>query len=455
MKKKYFRAISAHAGLIFWLMAFPHDGILLGSFEGATGSFAFLFPHGICVLLSILIVNQAWFNKAVETCIFLVIFITLFFPYYPQWSPWLLALTGVFSSVFLLRIAVFHATTSNPVLSAVAGQIVGIFIFFIMPVLVFPQPALFILAAMPLLFLKGPPQFPAPQLNDKVRNERGNLLRALPIIFLLYATSGLTHGLLVPFYTQLAVLPGAEVFSYAVALIIGLRLSSFNLHIPLVLAIVLAIFAMGLWQTPVGAPADISMFAMHLSKGFADIFLFALMLRNSDVAYSYPLGSGVMLLGLSCGMSLSIVLGHLAWAFVLIGNLMVCATVLVFLLQRILPKSGHREQDNNVIHDLASADIVSDSTDTSEGQWDAEFDIDAVIQSTPFSEALSPQERKVLVCALQGENYKNIGVHLEITESSVKTYMARIFVKAGVKNKGELMKTFFKAPHHRLDHDPP
>ncbi len=449
--------ILVHAGFVFWLMAFPFEGLLINDVNPLP-SLAFLVPHAITLILLAQYVHRPWFSWLTDRCIFILLCLTLFFPYFQQWAYPLLALTGVCGAVLPIRLGLFHTLSPRPILSAALGQSLGVGLLIILPSLPLPIHAQFILVALPLLLFREKIQ--APLFNSPTPTNSKLLTRALPVIFLFFMTSGLTHGLLVPFYHLAETLPGLELFLYVACVVIGFRLAEFRIHLPLTLAIVLAMFAFGMWQSPDRVAIVISMYAMNSSKGFADIFILALMLGQRDVARSFALGTSVMLLGMSGGIYLAHALGHQAWSFVLVGNILVCATVLVFFFQ------GPRKErlGQNTVSNLAQPATQYSPmipSETMPGPWEQHLARGHVPQSTPeppFMGLLSPQERNVLALVLSGFNYKQAAASLSITESSVKTYMSRICSKAETRNKCELLKKYFSLQSSSPDappEDPP
>jgi DNA-binding CsgD family transcriptional regulator len=53
---------------------------------------------------------------------------------------------------------------------------------------------------------------------------------------------------------------------------------------------------------------------------------------------------------------------------------------------------------------------------------------------------LSDREYRVLIGTLERKNFREIASELSISESTVKTYMRRIYEKMGVKGKKELLQ---------------
>jgi DNA-binding CsgD family transcriptional regulator len=51
---------------------------------------------------------------------------------------------------------------------------------------------------------------------------------------------------------------------------------------------------------------------------------------------------------------------------------------------------------------------------------------------------LSPRERQIVALVAQGHADKQVGAALGITRNTIRTYMARIFLKAGVESRVQL-----------------
>jgi len=397
----HLRPILAHAAFVLWLMAFPYEGVLVATSDLMPSLF-FLVPHACTMFVLSRLAHCSWFSWMADTCIILVMCATLFFPYFQDLAGALLAVTGICAAVLPIRLGLLHAAAPRPALSAALGQCLGIGLLILLPLFALPIPAQFILIALPLLLF-----YPRSSSSNVVWESpapQGSMdfFRALPIIFLFYMTSGLTHGLLLPFYTHVGMLPGLELIFYVLGILIGFRLGLWSLHIPLAMAIVLAMFALGLWQSPEMIAVDISMYAMHLSKGFADIFLLALMLSQRDVTRAFALGIGVMLLGMSGGIYLAAALGQHAWTFVLVGNILLCATVLVFFLLT----------GNTIFSRAASAQSPRLSKAETPGRESVKMTCPSQgetalpLHEPAFMASLSRQEHKVLEQILGGANYK-------------------------------------------------
>ena len=79
--------------------------------------------------------------------------------------------------------------------------------------------------------------------------------------------------------------------------------------------------------------------------------------------------------------------------------------------------------------------------------------VDAAHASVPVHAAISdraaerfgltPREKEVLSCLLEGRSYEGIGRRLFISSSTVKTHVKHIYEKAGVKNRDELIDLVF------------
>jgi DNA-binding NarL/FixJ family response regulator len=58
----------------------------------------------------------------------------------------------------------------------------------------------------------------------------------------------------------------------------------------------------------------------------------------------------------------------------------------------------------------------------------------------PVAERLSGRESEVLRGVLEGQSNKEIGAQLEITESSVKAVLQKLFERAGVRSRSQLVR---------------
>jgi DNA-binding NarL/FixJ family response regulator len=59
----------------------------------------------------------------------------------------------------------------------------------------------------------------------------------------------------------------------------------------------------------------------------------------------------------------------------------------------------------------------------------------------PQPEPLSPREQQVLVLVAEGETNRGVASRLNVTEATVKTYLARIFAKLGVSDRTAAVTT--------------
>jgi DNA-binding NarL/FixJ family response regulator len=58
----------------------------------------------------------------------------------------------------------------------------------------------------------------------------------------------------------------------------------------------------------------------------------------------------------------------------------------------------------------------------------------------PLTEQLSERESRVLRGVLEGRSNKEIGAQLSITESSVKAALQKLFERAGVRSRSQLVR---------------
>jgi DNA-binding NarL/FixJ family response regulator len=66
-------------------------------------------------------------------------------------------------------------------------------------------------------------------------------------------------------------------------------------------------------------------------------------------------------------------------------------------------------------------------------------------EERPQSKQLSARERRVLRRVLEGLSNKEIGVHLDLTESAVKAVLQKLFEKTGVRSRSQLVRYAIEA----------
>jgi two-component system nitrate/nitrite response regulator NarL len=84
------------------------------------------------------------------------------------------------------------------------------------------------------------------------------------------------------------------------------------------------------------------------------------------------------------------------------------------------------------------------------GIWLAEKHRNAMLHKGPPDSRFTDRERQVLRAVAEGRSNKEIASLLEMSETSVKATLQRLFEKAGVRTRGSLVATVLQKMRHEL-----
>jgi len=231
------------------------------------------------------------------------------------------------------------------------------------------------------------------------------------------------YGHLFPAYQQHAVFPGLELFFYVAAVGIAVRLVRNRLEPPLVCGFFFAMLAFILLQW--GPAVNAGMYAMQTGAGFVDLFLLAFLLRRDLPLRAFALGNALLCLGLFAGNLLGRHLDAVPHGIAIAGNLVLYSSLLIlFLATRSTARPVGTEDEKE-----------------SPPEFNETLKPAAVAQM-PCNIRLLLSEREYLVLShcLTGQTYRQTAEKLAISESSVKTYMKRIYEKLEVTGRKELLE---------------
>jgi DNA-binding CsgD family transcriptional regulator len=402
----------AFAGYVLWLTAFPMSGSLLND---RADLFWFLLPHTGLLFALGRFCGAGRFDVVGRVGVLLTMVLTGLFPLLPAFPEALLVLMGLSAAPVSLRAGVALKSASSPVLAALTGLVVGNTL--LLPIARVPDDAagfaVAALALLPLLFATAPRQ--------ALRAETRGLFSYLAFVFVFQLVSGLMYGFLYPAYANAALWPGSELLFYmtgaSLATLLVVRGQS---DIALIVGVVWAMAAFVLLIYGAGTRlVTPSMYAMMLAAGTIDLFLLGHVLSFPNVLRAYGYGTGVLCTGIVAGRVLAMAVSEAGDEVGLVGSIALNVSVLVlFLMDR----------------------RRATSTAVPPGQ-------DAGILPPALLSRLSDQERLVLEGVLERRTYKDIARQLGISESSVKTYMHRIYEKTGVTGKRQLMSRLHEHPH--------
>ncbi len=411
------------AAFVLWLLAVPMNGPLIAGIGLEDSLRWFLLPH----VLALVVIGQSFtrplFFRLAPVAILLTLAFSLLLPLIPMLGKLLLVLLSVSGAFVALSACKRLHCSEFPLASAAGGLILANLALFV----VFRFPAgglsLFALATLPLFLLLIPAGAQHPIATDTSLK----LGHYLPFILIFHVVSGLMYSVIYPAYQQLAVPGGVELPFYMAAVICAVFLVRINREIPLILGVVLGMGAFIVLQWEHAAAAMLSLFIMQAGQGFIDLFLLAFLLRFSDPLRAFGLGLATLCLGIYGGQILGDSLSGSAGTVAMFGHLFLNLAVLTLYLLHRRRLTAEADTLNNVPPPIDLLAATPRNTD--------EIHIPDHLRLL-----LSERELLVLNQSLKGTTYKDIAADLEISESTVKTYMKRICDKLGVTGKRNLLQ---------------
>lgn len=428
MPDKTLPAAAGLAGYTLWLLAFPMGGALLAGAGGPGALVYFLVPH-VAALYATSRARGAAFERWSAASGALAVLLTAAFPLRAGDAPALLIAVGLLSGPVGVRAGVLLRRAPDPPLQAALALVAANLLLAGLGALPLPRAIQFGVAALAL----GVPCLLKPERLASAPDEAGEpgasreLLRVLPFFFVFHLVSGLFYGSLMPAYERVRVVPAVELLFYVVAVLGARTLMRRSTRAALPCAIVLGMVSLGAFQGEGAVRVHVSMFAMQASAGFMDLFVLLTLLRHAEPVRAFGLGLGTMCLGILGGNVASRFAGALPGGVAVLGSMALNLALLT------LYGFGRR--------------IGEAPRPAAEPPAGRAPESDAPGRLPPGLRArLSAMERSVLEEVLEGRTFKEAAATLSVSESSVKTYMKRIYEKAEVSGKGALLEKLSRPP---------
>lgn len=414
---------------IFWLISFPLEGPLLLA-NGIYKIIYFTLPHIVAFFVSARLIKERFWNKISFFCTIVVILATLLFPILPIYKYILLTFIGFFSAPVVLRALSILSTSSKLLLSVGVALALGnilVALLSFLPLYITLKFLIISFALLPIIF-HPPGHIKETDLKD--------LKFRLPFIYFFYLIGGLLYGFIMKEYKKSAVLNSLELAFYVTFALLGIYIINKNKEFTLAFGIFLSMLAFSFFKVETIEDIyiiNISMFLLQASFAIIDFYLICILIENGFNIKRVSYGLGVMCLALLSGEIISANASNAASYLIVFGNIALTLSVFIFyfLWERYYKQPENYEKSKN----FPTTKIDKDSSGVQNNQSDI---IDEIISSCPIK--FSPQEEKVLRHLMLGETYKTIAMSLQISESSVKTYVRRICEKLGVQRKDGIVK---------------
>ena len=415
------------AGFVFWLLSFAMDGVLLAGEDSHPLILYFLAPH-IASLYFLSFFFRNHLRLLADAGLILAGLSTLAFPFYPEYGRVLLVLCGLGAAPVLIRMGIILKAEPNYLRHIFLGLVLGNLLT--MAVNLIPTgywTYLFSAAALGL------------SLRGKFIVINAPMKRVLvhqPLIFVLYTLAGVMYGFLAPGYFAGDPLPGLEIFFYMAAVFLAWYFFSRELNSLIYIAVALAILSQpALYDlNPLFFTSGI--FSMQASMGFADFFVLALAISHSDPARGLGISSATLCLGIAAGVIVSMTHLEMVTMVAILGN--VALALSIFILMVLSRKGAIPQRYAEDTGNLAETEgIAVRGEPCPAGLQDPETE--KIELPARITGNLSPREREVLDQVLvYGRLYKDAAQEMGVSESTVKTYMKRIYIKTGVKSRKDL-----------------
>lgn len=394
---------------ILWLLAFPMNGFLIGK-NGPEHSFLlFIIPHALALFTTKALINKRHFPVVVNAAIVTVILGTALFPHLGFMAQPLLAILGVAAAGLLVKLVGDMGRVTNPPLAGALCMAGGNFSLLLLMKLPLTTQAIHLLLALLLCVPLFSP------IHCCGEEERDSFVGYLPFLFVYELMSGVMYGSLMSMYNRVAFLEGIELLFYVGTAFVGAQLARKGKDSLLVMGILGGMLSFSLLQFSGALAVNLGIYAFQISAGFVDLFILVLLFTRSDSLRAAGTIYGTVCAGIACGYVIS---GKTGGAENLVaGSVNIILTVAIFIFVFFVKKKE------------MGRDVHSEPE---------KMPVPGITLSPALKKRLSERERAVLGCVLMKKTYRETAEALSLSESSVKTYMKRIYEKTGVSGKEEL-----------------
>ncbi len=419
------------AGFVFWLLSFAMDGVLLVGEDLDHLILYFLSPHIVSLyFLSFFFRKQL--RLLADAGIILAGISTIVLPLYPEYAHILIFLCGLGAAPVMIRMGVLLKAEPDYLKHIFLGLILGN----ILTIVVTTTPGgywAYLLSAVCLGLSLGRRTI---ILDAPVKK----ILVHQPLIFVLYTLAGVMYGYLAPGYFAGEPVPGMEIFFYMAAVFLAWYFFSREPNSLIYIAVALAILSQPALYDLNPLFFTTGIFSMQASMGFADFFVLALAIGHRDPAKGLGISSATLCLGITAGILVSMSSMEMITLVAVLGNVALALSIVLLLIisrREAMPAVQAAGPGSMQMPD------ASEATETPRENPEDPEDPETVKAQLPVrvTGSLSPREKEVLEQVLiNGKLYKDVAQEMGISESTVKTYMKRIYLKTGVKSRKDLDK---------------
>ncbi|MFO8053642.1 MAG: LuxR C-terminal-related transcriptional regulator [Bacteroidales bacterium] len=432
---------------VLWLIALPMNGPLLSASGLAQAGYFFLPVHIVFLLIIGLFCPYRFFQSLFLTnCLItggLALALSLI---EPAAARYLLLPLGASSAFVAVGVCACLRQSPNPLMCAAIGLAAANLLVFALNFQPIISSLHFIAVALPLMVL---PFFTHRISEPAETTQVINLWHYLPFIVVFKVICGLMYAYFMPAYQDSAWLPGLDLLFYIAAVaLIFLMVKNYR-DLTLVSGVITGMVAFTVLQFgEVNLALNLGIFTLNAAAGIIDLVLIAVLLAMPSPLRAFGIGLAADCTGIFVGHLIGSYFAGMAEAIVLVGHIILNLSVLtLYFLGRSLlwRKKGDRQPLPAASASIASGFVetlsagVTDSSMLSENLGQAPNSAPSIKIPRNLRLLLSEREFFVLDKVISGHNYREIAKMIGISESSVKTYMQRIYEKVGVKGKKKLL----------------
>ena len=395
-----------------WLLAFPLQGYFFLEIKKSSAFSYFIIPHALSFFVITTTAYKMNFEKLSLFFGLITSALTILFVHAsPVFQKLILFIIGFTSAFLIVRIACGLKRTRDPLLSSAVGLIIGNILLGFLLYLNIPKSYFFYILGILLciqIWLK---------LYSSSTNRIGKFFKYLPFVFFFYLLIGNFYVGLMPLYLKYLYCKGIELGFYILAIIFSVKLYKKREDLSLSAGIGAGIFAVAFLHYINRLTINLSMYFVQMAAGFMDVFCFGTFLKEEDPLRSFSLGAGFMLLGPALGFP---VLYYYKWTPLMSigGNIILGFALLIFYFSQTKIEKVKKEH-------------------VKESPKEGDSESDLKMYNIP-EDMFSLREKDVLNLLMKGLTIKEISKELNISESTVKTYLHRIYRKLKVSSKAEL-----------------
>lgn len=421
------KTLSAFTLMVLWLYLFPLSGNMISDGDQLKW---FMLAAAITFLI-LAHIDTRWLSRRLKWAVLLTLsFLGFIFLDTPEaYCPITLSILGICLAV--IGAFVGMTLSKQTAIYAVIGIVLGNLLSYLPILLSLSNRTTIYMASVIILLLltmdlKVEENASKTQAHKHFGNQFGvqSVFYLLPFILLFEVLAGIMYSQIWPAYLSCPnALLGIDLVPYIAALFIGYFILNKNLLLNFILAVLAAIACFILWfYAEQNAYTVYALCFMVFAVGFIDVSIIFSSARAEESYRAYVLLQGCVLLGISLGNFAFVNAEINAHLLSLIGLIVVNISLISLLLLHYYFKIRTTTQ-------TATMAIHQDAVPPMEAK-------------EQLSVYLSEQEYKVLTRVLEGTGYKDIAVELSVAESTVKTYMQRIYKKLNVYNLRALKQKF-------------